>query len=142
MGNDLRQPAGVRLDMIHRTKAFTLIEIMIVVAIIGIITAIAIPGFLNARDRARQNSCQENLLRIDGAMQQYIMDQNLLGTEDLSPFWPAEFVGNGLYIRALPVCPAGGSYILTFADAAEAVTCTTVNARYPHVLPHVLASGS
>lgn len=58
--------------MIRRTaKGFTLVEIMIVVAIIGIIIAIAVPAFLRARENSRGRACQENLSKIDGAKEQY-----------------------------------------------------------------------
>jgi prepilin-type N-terminal cleavage/methylation domain-containing protein len=53
---------------------FTLIEIMIVVAIIGLLAAIAIPCFLHARRSARRNSCISNLRQIDGAKDSYALE--------------------------------------------------------------------
>ncbi len=55
-------------------KGFTLVEIMIVVAIIGIIIAIAVPAFLRARENSRATACQENLTKIDGAKEQYALE--------------------------------------------------------------------
>ena len=64
------------LKMIRKTKGFTLVEIMIVVAIIGILIAIAVPGFVRARSQSRMRACQENLTKIDGAKEQYALEQN------------------------------------------------------------------
>jgi len=49
------------------TKGFTLVEIMIVVAIIGILVGIAVPGFIRARTQSQGKACCENLQKIDGA---------------------------------------------------------------------------
>ncbi len=56
-------------------KGFTLVEIMIVVAIIGIIIAIAVPAFLRARENARGRACQENLSKIDGSKEMWALEE-------------------------------------------------------------------
>lgn len=61
-------------------KGFTLIELLIVVAIIGIIAAIAIPSLLNALDRARQTTTVANLEKLGQSVEQYIMDHNRVGS--------------------------------------------------------------
>lgn len=93
-------------------KGFTLIEIMIVVLIIGILLAIAVPNFITARDTARAKSCVSNLKQIDAAKQQWAMDNKKLGTDtpvdaDLSP----------TYIKGtMPACPSGGTYTINAVD--------------------------
>lgn len=58
-------------------KGFTLVEIMIVVAIIGLLAAIAVPNFVQARQTARTNACVNNLRLIDAAKEQYALEQNV-----------------------------------------------------------------
>jgi len=103
------------------TKAagFTLVEIMIVVLIIGILLAIAIPNFVAAREAGRAKSCVANLKQIDSAKQQSAMD-NRLGAAAPDTFVITgvaadntgavhQLVGSNFYLRSIPVCPSGGN---------------------------------
>lgn len=94
----------------HPRAAFTLIEVMIVVAIIGIIIMIAIPTWIRQREMTRSRMCQENLQKIDGAKEQFAMD-NALGQGD-DPGELADLVGAAMYLKRMPECAAGGAYSL------------------------------
>jgi prepilin-type N-terminal cleavage/methylation domain-containing protein len=94
-----------------RKKGFTLVEIMIVVAIIGLLAAIAIPNFANARTTAIKNACRANLRQITGAMVAYNVDEgkNATGFTDLTPD----------YLKANAICGSG-----TYSFANGEVTCS------------------
>jgi prepilin-type N-terminal cleavage/methylation domain-containing protein len=90
-------------------SGFTLVEIMIVVAIIGLLAAIAIPNFVRARTQSQLNACINNLRQFDGAVQQYALENKLSSTatyamNDLLPYIKLTSTG------VLPACPAGGTY--------------------------------
>ena len=88
-----------------RKTGFTLVEIMIVVAIIGLLAAIAIPSFVNARTKSQTNACINNLRQVSGAKDQYALDKG--GT---APTAIGDLVTT--YITKTPTCPASGSYTI------------------------------
>src|SRR5882724_675310 len=92
----------------NRKSGFTLVEIMIVVAIIGLLAAIAIPNFVKARTTAQKNACIANLKQIDGAVQQWALENKKTSTDTYTTTDTAVLQ----YLKGtnLPTCPAGGSY--------------------------------
>ena len=106
---------------------FTLVEIMIVVAIIGLLAAVAIPNFMRARERAQQNACIANLKQMDGAKTLWALDSGAGSTD--TPTW-ANLVDT--YIKRTPSCAGGGTY--TLGNMSTDPVCTETTGSYPHQL--------
>src|SRR5438105_15731147 len=94
---------------IRRTAGFTLVEIMIVVAIIALLAAIAIPNFVKARASSQKAACIANLKQVNGAKATWALEQKKTNSDT-----PAgtDLFGNTAYIRMLPSCPGNGTYVL------------------------------
>ena len=115
------------------SKGFTLIEIMIVVAIIGLLAAIAIPSFVHARTNSQQNACINNLRQIDGAKQTWALENKIAasGTPTAAVIQP--FMGRGSD-GSLPACPAdlANTFSTSYSinDLSSPPTCQVVPATH------------
>jgi prepilin-type N-terminal cleavage/methylation domain-containing protein len=102
-----------------RKAGFTLVEIMIVVAIIALLAAIAIPNFVKARTASQRSACIANLKQIDGAKATWALETKKVSTDTMAA---SDLYGATLYIRDQPFCPGGGTY--TLGDVGTKPVCT------------------
>jgi len=100
---------------INRTRksGFTLVEIMIVVAIIALLAAIAIPNFVKARQSSQRTACIANLKQIEGAKATWAMEMKKSNSD--TPV-NSDLFGAALYLRDVPSCPGNGTYTLQQVD--------------------------
>jgi prepilin-type N-terminal cleavage/methylation domain-containing protein len=106
------------------TRGITLVEIMIVLAIIGLLAAIAIPGINEARRKSAVTRCITNLTRISEAKAELAGKSGLKDGDPVDPEALDKHIDGGI-----PVCPAGGTY--TYGAVGVKPECTVPG----HVLP-------
>ena len=99
----------------NRKSGFTLVEIMIVVAIIGLLAALAIPNFVKARTTAQTNACIANLKQVQGAIEQWALEtkQGPSSTVTLGDIAGASDKYIKQAVNTELKCPAGGTYAVT-----------------------------
>ena len=108
---------------------------MIVVAIIGLLAAIAIPNFIRARTTSQKNACINNLRQIDGAIQQWALENKKAAAATVA------FTDVSPYLKNSVICPSGGSTFAnsyTLVDVATKPVCQKVPGT--HKLPADTAS--
>ena len=107
-------------------RAFTLVEIMFVVTIIGLLAIIVLPSFLKSREESTRKACGNNLLQIYNAKLRWALENKKGGTNLPTD---AELFGTNSYIRIKPDCPGGGNY--TIGPVDDPPTCTVPTHELP-----------
>jgi prepilin-type N-terminal cleavage/methylation domain-containing protein len=119
--------AGRKSRMKTNRKGFTLVEIMIVVAIIAVLAAIAIPNFIKSRKESQKNACIANLKQIEGAIEQAKLAGKVTpGTSDI---WGS----TDAYIKVKPLCPYDTSKSYDIPTGDTRPVCPNIPSE--HFLP-------
>jgi type IV pilus assembly protein PilA len=107
----------------NNKKGFTLVELMVVVAIIGILVAIAVPIYNASQDRAKANACKANLRTINGAISMYTANNDGALPADIAA------LKSGGYLQTEPKCPSDNDAYTIEGNMAKCPNGGT------HVLP-------
>ncbi|MFZ4395233.1 MAG: type II secretion system protein [Kiritimatiellia bacterium] len=112
-----------------QNKGFTLVEIMIVVAIIALLAAIAIPSFMKSRQDSRRSACVNNLRLIDHAKQQVATASQTM-TDSSTPDWSD--IKPYIKGNAIPLCRDAGTYVINVMTSNP--TCSQSGGTFLHVM--------
>ena len=121
----------MNIQKCERLGGFTLVEIMIVVAIIGLLAGIAIPSVMKARTNSQRNACISNLRVIDGAKEQWAFANKKQSGARSSKSGVNAYIKGGV----TPKCPGAGSY--RYGSVGIEPACTVEL----HALSTILALG-
>jgi type II secretory pathway pseudopilin PulG len=121
-------------DKSSRRSSFTMVEIMIVVATIGLLATMAIPNYVKARATSQKNACINNLRQLDGAVQQWGMEFKKAGTDTVTLSDATPYLKNSM------ICQSGGTTITdsySVTDVQTPPTCISLGGKAAngHILP-------
>lgn len=117
--SDLKRQTHTSAKKRHQ-RAFSLIELIIVVSVLSIVAIISIPNYVRSRDASTKSTCTRNLTVIDHAVQEWAFDQNKTTADTYSLTDPSLL--SHFRSSRLPVCPGNGTYTAG-NSLAEQVTC-------------------
>jgi prepilin-type N-terminal cleavage/methylation domain-containing protein len=124
-----REMQTMRTARQYLRAGFTLVEIMIVVAIISLLAAISIPNVLQARQTAQTSACINNLRLIEDAKNRWALETghttgDSVASTDMQPY--LGHTSSSLF----PTCPLGGNYIIGNIGVNPACPNVTPNTHY------------
>jgi prepilin-type N-terminal cleavage/methylation domain-containing protein len=105
----------------RKASGFTLVEVMIVVAIIGLLASIAIPNFIHSREVSHKKACVANLRQLEGAVQNWALENRKSNGDSIDS---TQLFGTTNYLKLIPRCPAGGTYSYALVGAPQHVVCS------------------
>lgn len=88
-------------------RGFTLVEIMVVLVLMSLLAAIAIPSYMRSRQRSQTEACINNLVEIEGAKDRYAIENNKLTGDIVTPTDLAPY-----FLKHWKECPGGGTYTI------------------------------
>ena len=109
--------AKMKIARNRRAAGFTLVEVMIVIAIIGLLAAIAVPNFIKARTKSQKTACIKNLQMIDGAKETWALEAKRNVSDPVVNADVNNYIKGGE-----PICPGGGTY--AYNNLGTPPTCT------------------
>src|SRR5687768_16567327 len=120
------------MKLSRNASAFTLVEVMIVVSIIGLLAAISIPNYVKSRETTFRKTCMANLRQLEGAIQSWALETKKSSGD---PVVSDELFGTNGYLRKVVVCPLGGNPY-DYGDVGDPrhVTCVLGAAPDNHTL--------